>query len=464
MNSVRRCLSVLVKALTFMLLVFTLSSCGKVWVQFNLRNNGGGGSGGASNSSNILSRQWTIEDGTAGGSAYGGGITLDSSGNIYVTGNTSGAGIDGNTLIGDQDLFITKYNSSGTRQWTVEDGTPSIAMVYGYGIATDTVGNIYVSGSTSSGGLDGNTATGLQDVIITKYNSSGSRQWTVEDGTSGGVALSQSIALDSSNNVYVTGATWFKGYDGNTLKGSRDFIITKYNSSGVHQWTVEDGAVHGDAWGEGIVADSSGNVYVTGTTSGAGIDGNALIGSCDYFITKYNSSGSRQWTVEDGTAGGNTEGYGITLDSSGNIYVTGYTVGAGIDGHTLIGTMDLFITKYNSSGSRQWTVEDGTAGGSASGGGITLDSSGNIYVTGDTSGAGIDGHALQGNRDLFITKYSSTGTRLSTIEDGTSGGLASGTGIVVDSSGDPYVSGYSYGAGLDGHTPNGNQDFILTKY
>ena len=95
--------------------------------------------------------------------------------------------------------------------------------------------------------------------------------------------------------------------------------------------------------------DSNNNIYVTGYTSG-GLDGNTSAGSQDIFLVKCNSSGTKQWTQQLGTSA-NDYGYGVTVDSSNNIYVTRYTDG-GLDGNTNAGDRDLFLVKYNSSGAR----------------------------------------------------------------------------------------------------------------
>ena len=86
-----------------------------------------------------------------------------------MTGTTYG-GLDGNTSSGDYDVFLVKYNSSGTKQWTKQLGTSSSEL--GTGVTTDSSGNIYVTGSTE-GGLDGNTNSGETDIFLVKYNSSG---------------------------------------------------------------------------------------------------------------------------------------------------------------------------------------------------------------------------------------------------------------------------------------------------
>ena len=100
------------------------------------------------------------------------GVTTDSSGNIYVTGKTGGD-LDGNTSSGGNDIILVKYNSSGTKQWTKQLGTSSHDG--GNGVTTDSSDNIFVTGHTG-GGLEGNTTSGEDDIVLVKYNSSGIRQ------------------------------------------------------------------------------------------------------------------------------------------------------------------------------------------------------------------------------------------------------------------------------------------------
>ena len=182
---------------------------------------------------------------------------------------------------------------------------------------------------------------------MVKYNSSGVKQRTKQLGTSN---YDYGIATDSSGNVYITGLT-FSGLDGGNHAGSEDIFVVKYNSSGVKQLTQQFGTPSGEE-GQGITSDSSGNVYVTGNTSG-GLDGNTNAGSRwnDLFVVKYNRTGVKQWTQKLGTST-HDAGKGITSDTSGSVYVTGYTHG-GLDGNTSAGNVDLFVVKYNSGGVKQ---------------------------------------------------------------------------------------------------------------
>jgi hypothetical protein len=158
-------------------------------------------------------------------------LTTDSNGNVYVTGQTT-SGIDGNVQIGTSDYFVTKFNSAGVKQYTIEAGlTGKYAQTNS--VCTDLNGNIYVTGLTN-GGLDGNTLTGINDMFVTKYNSSGVKQFTKQLGVSGQSTGARAVAVDINGNVFISGSTT-GGLDGNTLTGTTDFFVVKFNSSGVKQ-------------------------------------------------------------------------------------------------------------------------------------------------------------------------------------------------------------------------------------
>ncbi|EMO02685.1 beta-propeller repeat protein [Leptospira interrogans serovar Icterohaemorrhagiae str. Verdun HP] len=291
------------------------------------------------------------------------------------------------------------FSNSGTRQWTRLLGVAG-ASTTAYGITSDSLGNVYTTGMTS-GNLDGQVQSGTQDLFVTKYDGNGNKQWTRLLGVAGIQTLARGITSDNLGNVYTTGTT-FGNLDGQALSGIQDLFVTKYDGSGNKQWTRLLGVAGVSTTAYGITSDSLGNVYTTGVTSGS-LDGQALSGTQDLFVTKYDTGGNKQWTRLLGVAGQITQANGIASDSSGNTYLTGRTSGS-LDGQALSGTQDLFVTKYDSGGNKQWTRLLGIAGVSTTAYGITSDSLGDLYSTGITSG-NLDGQILTGTQDLFVLKY-----------------------------------------------------------
>jgi len=303
-------------------------------------------------------RYWIATLGGASNQEISFGIAIDSSGNCYVT------GYDNTTNPTSLEVLITKYNASGVIQWQRVLG--GVNNDQGQSIAVDSSGNCYVTGFTSSSGAGG------QDVLITKYNTSGTIQWQrVLGGSSSDDGYG--IAVDSSGNCYVTGST------DSTGAGNLDVLITKYNTSGTIQWQRVLGGSSSDA-GYGIAVDSSGNCYVAGYTGSAGAGNN------DVLLAKYDTSGTIQWQR---VLGGSLSdiGNGIAVDSSGNCYVCGATNNAGAGGS------DVLITKYNTSGTIQWQRVLGGSSGD-NGYSIALDTSGNCYIAGYTNSAGAGGEVL----------------------------------------------------------------------
>jgi hypothetical protein len=407
------------------------------------------------NSSGV--KQWTKELGVAGDDLVIKGLAIDSSANVYVTGNTN-TGFDGNTLMGATDFFVTKFDSSGTKAWTKELGVSS-AITEAYSVAVDTSGNAYIGGTTR-GGLDGNTLSGSSDFFVTKYSSAGVKAWTKQLGASGKSTYGLAVKTDSSNNVFITGDTT-ANLDGNTLVGNLSYFITKYNTSGTKQWTKENGGASGRLYPYGITVDGSDNLVITGSTNVA-FDGHSLTGVTDIFNAKYDTSGTKIWTTQlGGTAYTSVHVTGLGLDSSKNIYIGGYLPGS-MDGLTQTGLNDFYLAKYNSTGSRLWSAQLGVASKSTTAAGIVLDSSSNVYITGSTRG-GLDGNTLTGNTDFFLSKYNSSGTKQWTKQLGVASRVTDAYAVGADSSDNVYVVGATSG-NLDGVTITGTQDAFITKY
>src|SRR3984893_14076343 len=263
-----------------------------------------------------------------------GGVTTDTSGNVYVTGSSLGSGGTG------LDYATVKYNSSGTQQWASRYNGTAGGDDIAYAIAVDGSGNVYVTGSSLGSG-----GTGL-DYATVKYNSSGTQQWAaIYNGTAGSNDIAYAIAIDSSLNVYVTGSSL-----GSSV--GLDYATLKYNSSGTQQWASRyNGLANGDDIAYAMAVDSSLNVYVTGSSLGSSV-------GLDYATVKYNSSGTQQWASRyNGPANGDDIAYAMAVDASNNVYVTGSSLGSSVG-------LDYATVKYNSSGTQQWASRyDGTASG-----------------------------------------------------------------------------------------------------
>ena len=141
--------------------------------------------------------------------------------------------------------------------------------------------------------------------------------------------------MDSLGNVYVAGWTDRRSGRQSPSRALKDFFVTTYDSAGTKVRTKQLGVSGGDTQANGVAVDSLGNVYVAGYTDG-GLDGNTLTGMNDFFVTTYDSAGTKVRTKQLGVSGADTEAYGVAVDSSRNVYVAGCTNG-GLDGNTLTG-------------------------------------------------------------------------------------------------------------------------------
>ncbi len=247
------------------------------------------------------------------------GNARDSRGNIYATGYTKKANLDGNTNAGGSDIVLSKYDSSFNKQWRKLFGTS--ANDVGASLAIDSGDDVYVVGGTL-GDLEGNRNAGGIDVFLMKFDASGNKLRTILVGTSMN-EYATGVALDSNGNVYVSGIT-YGNLDGNTNVGQSDVFLMKFDASGNKLWTCLFGTIEND-YGNTITVDTSDHIYVLGATHGS-LDGRKNAGGIDLFVMKFNSAGIKEGDFFRGTSL-NDIGTGILADISGTvntIYMVGY--------------------------------------------------------------------------------------------------------------------------------------------
>ena len=383
-------------------------------------------------------------------------ITADASGNIILAGYTLG-NFDGNVSSGGYDAAMAKYAANANKSWSLQFGGSGNSEDQLNGVAVDTSGNIYVAGYTNGSlAVEGNA--GVYDMFVAKYNAVGVRQWIHQLGT----AVSEkanAIAVDASGNAYVTG--WTLGaLDSQSNAGAKDVFLTKYDTSGAKQWTKLLGTTS-DEEANGVAVDVNGNVIITGYTNGL-LDGASNAGQNDVFVAKYDSSGTNLWTHQLGSSGVDV-GRGVATDSSGDVYVAGYT-GGSLPGNTSAGATDAFVTKYLADGTPSWTKQFGSSVSTDDDAAfaITVDSSNGIYLTGYTQGGLSGANAKPGTADVFVAKYNIGGTQQWISQFGTTG-ADTGLGIAADGSGNIFVVGSTDG-NLDGNINAGQDDIFLVKY
>jgi len=408
----------------------------------------------------------------------GWGIAVDTAGNAYVTGMTSSSDFPTVNPLqpgfgGGYDVFVSKLNAAGSAlvYSTYLGGSDDD---FGSGIAVDTTGNAFVTGSTAS--LDFPTANPLQgaygggsiDAFVSKLNPTGSAlvYSTYLGGT--GYDYGDSIVVDTAGNAFIAGSTSSPDFPTvNSLQsafggGPYDAFVAKFNPAGsaLVYSTYLGGTGEDD--GTSIALDGAGNAYLTGLTSSPNfptahpMQGAFGGGPYDAFVAKFNPAGSA--LVYSTYLGGSDfdTGVGIAVDAAGSAYVTGGTASTNFPTATplqgsLLGSKNAFVAKLSSTGSalvystylggKYWDV----------GYGIAVDAAGNAYVTGLTGSSDFPTinplqPSLGGGYDAFVSKFNAAGSALiySTYLGGSNDDM--NLGFAADSTGNAFVTGYTQSA------------------
>jgi hypothetical protein len=319
--------------------------------------------------------------------------------------------------------------------WGKQFGTP--AYDDATGVASDSSDNAYIVGNTN-GSLAGSRGGG--DVFIRKYTPSGAIAWTKQFGTSAEDYASD-VAV-SGSNIYVVGST--TGALAGSSKGNSDAFIRKYDPSGNVVWTRQFGTSATD-YAHDVAVDSSGNVYVAGTTYGSLANANG--GGSDMFLRKYSPSGSVLWTKQLHYSDEDT---GVAVAVSGsNVYL----VGGYYSNHS-----DVRFVKYTTAGALVWDRGYGSSG-YESVFDASADSDGNLYFVGETSSP-FGGPYQGGTSDGYIYKFNSSGDKVWSKQIGTSAHDAT-YAVLARSTAQVYVAGTTNGT--LGSTNSGGFDTYLRR-
>lgn len=399
------------------------------------------------------SKTWTRLVGTSN-LDEGYAVAADPSGNCIIAGGTRGSLYGLNQ--GRYDLFVAKYDTGGKLLWGRQRGTAQ--REFAFGVATDPSGNIYATGYTGAA-LDGQTHAGNWDIFLTKFGPTGDWLWTRQIGA-GQDDEGYAVTTDTSGNVYLAG--YVRGsIHGQTRGGAADVIICKYNPAGTRLWTRLFGSVEIDqAWA--VACDGSGSVFISGYTLGS-IEGNAYLANGDLFLAKYDTDGNRLWLRQWGT--NNAEhGYSLATDEAGNAYLSGYTTGTLYGPKN--GGRDVFLAKFDASGTQLWGRQFGStpvpdSNGHDQGWGVAMGSDGNVYLGGQVEGP-FDGSVHQGDLDIFLAKYDPTGTRQWFTQVGTASSDRA-RGVATADDGVTFLSGMTFGP-LEGNTNQGDSDVFAMQF
>jgi type IX secretion system substrate protein/beta-propeller repeat-containing protein len=387
-------------------------------------------------------------------------------------------------------LFLCSIANSQEPNWLWAKSAGGNNWDTGYCIASDLLGNVYVTGLFQSptitfGNITLVNSSEWQDIFIVKYDPAGNVLWAKSAGGSGSDE-GTSITTDTSGNIYLAGYFGSNTINfGNTTlvrNGSFDIFLAKYDSSGNLIWAKSIGGIGDDEWPK-ITTDVEGNLYMSGWFQSSSIKiGNTTLvnsgGLWDFFIAKYNSHGHVIWAKGAGGSGADNV-RGISTDTENNVYLTGgftspilsfdniFLSNAGGDTYS-----DVFIVKYSSIGSVLWAKR---AGGNNfdDGYSVTTDNENNTYLTGTFFSPTInfDSKTLinSGSCDIFIAKYNPFGE---VIWAKSAGGNScdNGIDIVQDAFNNIYVTGYfssssiAFGSSVLTSNEEGIYDIYIAKY
>jgi uncharacterized delta-60 repeat protein len=337
-------------------------------------------------------------------------LAVGGTGHVAVTGTCTGS--DGST-----DYVTVEYSASGTALWSNYFAGPTHDIDVPIAIAVFANGDVIVTGSSRSD-------SGNYDYLTVAYSVQGIPLWTNYYGGQGLPDEAKAIGIHTNGVACVTGYSVQGVPESQTV---RTYTTIAYASNGSGLWTNHYAETAKFATATALTVDHNGNVTVTGYVGES-------VASNDVVTIKYSGNGLSLWTNRyEGSSHNEDAPQAVVVDSQGNVFVSGYSAGLG-------GVINYFVVAYSSAGAPLWTnlytgpgIYDGPATS------VAASKSGNVFVIASSQSPNDPAQS-----DYLTIAYSTGGVPLWTNRyEAISNWNAYGVGIGTDTDGNVFVSGHS---------------------